>query len=82
MLNYEATRTRNAILQFRLLATYGVVSERMRATLAAVEDVPVDIRSYIVTDTPLVLTILTFYLQAHIPEGLLDMDCVLDFIIQ
>merc|ERR1712060_1012628 len=28
----------------KLLATYGVVSERMRATLAAVEDVPVDIR--------------------------------------
>ena len=45
MLNFEATRMRNAILQFRLLATYGVVSERMRATLAAVEDVPVDIRS-------------------------------------
>ena len=29
----------------RLLAKYGVVSERMRATLANVEDVPVDIRS-------------------------------------
>ena len=29
----------------RLLAKYGVVSERMRSTLANVEDVPVDIRS-------------------------------------
>ena len=30
----------------RLLAKYGVVSERMRSTLANVEDVPVDIRSF------------------------------------
>ena len=31
----------------RLLAKYGVVSSRMRATLANVEDVPVDIRSFL-----------------------------------
>ena len=36
--------------KFRLLAKYGVVSSRMRATLASVEDVPVDIRSCLLTN--------------------------------
>ena len=58
--------------KFRLLAKYGVVSSRMRATLANVDDVPVDIRSYLRTN--ILINSSISIVQAHLPEGLLVMD--------
>ena len=58
--------------EFRLLAKYGVVSSRMRATLANVDDVPVDIRSYLRTN--ILINSSIYIVQAHLPEGLLVME--------